>query len=417
MKNITYWKLSAFIFMFFFSWLVFFAFLPIWFGQKMHLTGTQIGTIYACNAICTMILQPCYGYISDKIGMKKYLLYFITLLVALTGPFFMFVYGPLLQNMFFAGVICGSVVLSMAYYAGCAVNESYIEKASRMYNFEFGRARAWGSLGAAVGVFCAGRAFNYDANLIFWMASAGAIFMFLILLTVKIDESRADFIKEESIGLKDVKHLFKFKDVWLFMIFIFGSACVYGVFDQQFAIYYASLFPTVEQGNETFGYLNSFQIFLEAGGMCLAPFIVNKIGPKHGLILAGAIMTFRMVGSGLVNDPISISIIKLLHAVELSILLVSVFKYLAKNFDTRLSSVLYLVGYQLSNQVGAAILSPIVGNLYDTVGFKTAYLFLGAVVGTFTIFGLFALISDRRIPKEKQEEMKAYIQSKQKTTN
>ena len=36
------------------------------------------------------------------------------------------------------------------------------------------------------------------------------------------------------------------------MIFILGSACVYGVFDQQFAIYYASLFPTVEQGNEVF---------------------------------------------------------------------------------------------------------------------------------------------------------------------
>ena len=81
------------------------------------------------------------------------------------------------------------------------------------------------------------------------------------------------------------------------------------------------------------------------------------------LILAGSIMTFRMIGSGLANDPISISIIKLLHAIELSILLVSVFKYLAKNFDTRLSSVLYLVGYQLSNQLGSAILSPIVGNL------------------------------------------------------
>ncbi len=258
MKNLTYWKLSAFIFSFFFSWLVFFAFLPIWFGQKMELTGTQIGTIYACNAVCTMLFQPCYGYISDKIGMKKYLLYFITLLVALTGPFFVFVYGPFLQSLFFVGVVCSSVVLSLAYFAGCAVIESFIEKAGRMYNFEFGRARAWGSLGAAVGVFCAGRAFNYDGNLIFWMASAGAIFMFLILLAVKIDESKADFIKEESIGLKDVKHLFKIKDVWLFMIYIVGSACVYSVFDQQFAIYYASLFPTVEQGNETFGYLNSF---------------------------------------------------------------------------------------------------------------------------------------------------------------
>ena len=152
--------------------------------------------------------------------------------------------------------------------------------------------------------------------------------------------------------------------------------------------------------------MDDLKIFLEAGGMCIAPFIVNKIGAKHGLILASTIMTFRMIGSGMVNDPISISIIKLLHAVELSILLVSIFKYLAKNFDTRLSSVLYLVGYQLSNQIGQAILSPIVGNLYDTVGFRDAYLFLGAVVGSFTIFGLFVLISDKRIPKEKLMENK-----------
>ena len=344
----------------------------------------QIGTIYAGNAIFSMVLQPFYGYLSDKIGMKRYLLFFIVILVALTGPFFVFVYEPLLINNFYVGMVIGSFVLSLAYCAGVAVIESFIEKCGRIYNFEFGRARAWGSLGAAVGVFCAGRAFNYDPDLIFWMASCGAIVLFLILLTVHIDESKADFIKSEPINLKNVKHLFSIKDVWLFMIFILGSACVYGVFDQQFAIYYASLFPTVEQGNEVFGYLNSFQIFLEAGGMCIAPFIVNKIGSKHGLILAGSIMTFRMIGSGLANDPISISIIKLLHAIELSILLVSVFKYLAKNFDTRLSSVLYLVGYQLSNQLGSAILSPIVGNLYDTVGFKVAYLFLGAVVGVFT---------------------------------
>lgn len=51
MKNLIYWKLSAFFFVYFFSWLVFFAFLPIWFGQKLQLTGMQIGTIYAGNAI------------------------------------------------------------------------------------------------------------------------------------------------------------------------------------------------------------------------------------------------------------------------------------------------------------------------------------------------------------------------------
>ena len=43
MKNSVYWKLSAFFFVYFFSWLVFFAFLPIWFGQKLQLSGMQIG--------------------------------------------------------------------------------------------------------------------------------------------------------------------------------------------------------------------------------------------------------------------------------------------------------------------------------------------------------------------------------------
>ena len=245
MINLIFWILSAFFFVYFFSWLVFFAFLPIWFGQKIQLTGMQIGTIYAGNAIFSMVLQPFYGYLSDKIGMKRYLLFFIVILVALTGPFFVFVYEPLLKNIFYVGAVIGSFVLSLAYYAGVAVIESFIEKCGRIYNFEFGRARAWGSLGAAVGVFCAGRAFNYDPDLIFWMASCGAIVLLLILLTVRIDESKADFIKSEPINLANVKHLFSIKDVWLFMIFILGSACVYGVFDQQFAIYYASLFPTV----------------------------------------------------------------------------------------------------------------------------------------------------------------------------
>lgn len=71
------------------------------------------------------------------------------------------------------------------------------------------------------------------------------------------------------------------------MMYIIGVTCVYSVYDQQFPLYYASLFPTESLGNQVFGYLNSFQVFLEAGMMFLAPFIVNKFGVKNSLILAG----------------------------------------------------------------------------------------------------------------------------------
>lgn len=411
MKKLIYWKVSAFCYLYFFSLWVFYAFLPIWLSQKLNLTGMQIGMIFGVNSILCMAVQPIYGYVSDKIGMKRYLLAIITLLIALTGPFFVFVYKPLFQSAswFYLGVLIEAIVMAFTFNCAGPAIESYIDKCSRIYNFEFGRSRAWGSFGAASGVFCAGISFNWNAESIFWIASATSILMALVLYTVHIDESKADFIKDESINIKDVKHLFRLKDVWLFMLFILGSSCVYIVYDQQFAVYYASFFPTVEEGNQAYGYLGSLQIFLEGGCMFLAPVIVNKIGAKHGMLLGAGIMAFRMVASGLVGDPVSISLVKLMHSLELAVWVVSVFKYMAKNFDTRLSSVMYLVGYQLPFQLGAAILSPIVGELYDSIGFKDAYLLLGSIVIAAIIFGAFMLVSDRRIPKEKQQEIKNYI--------
>lgn len=404
MKNSVYLRLSSFLFTFFFCWLVFLAFMPIWFKQVLHLSGAQIGTIYAANAIAAMTFQPIYGYISDRIGLRKHLLGFINFCVAMTAPFFLLVYQPLLESFFFAGVVAGALFMAIAYNAGVAAIESFVEKAGRSNDFEFGRARCWGSLGAAVGIFAAGLVFNLNPSYIFILASIMSLPLAAILYTTKLKASDLEIAEKNNISLADVRELFKIKNVWLFMIFILGSACVYGVFDQQFAIYYASLFPTEAEGNEAFGYLNSFQVFLEAAAMFAAPYFVNKLGAKRSLILAGTIMTCRMVGSGVVVNTIGISAIKLLHAVELSLLLVAVFKYIAKNFDNRLASVMYLVGYQLSNQLGAAILSPVVGSFYDSIGFPSTYLFLGAVVGSFTLFGAFVLVSDSKAPYQQREE-------------
>lgn len=404
MKNSVYLRLSSFLFTFFFCWLVFLAFMPIWFKQVLHLSGAQIGTIYAANAIAAMTFQPIYGYISDRIGLRKHLLGFINFCVAMTAPFFLLVYQPLLESFFFAGVVAGALFMAIAYNAGVAAIESFVEKAGRSNDFEFGRARCWGSLGAAVGIFAAGLVFNLNPSYIFILASIMSLPLAAILYTTKLKASDLEIAEKNNISLADVRELFKIKNVWLFMIFILGSACVYSVFDQQFAIYYASLFPTEAEGNEAFGYLNSFQVFLEAAAMFAAPYFVNKLGAKRSLILAGTIMTCRMVGSGVVVNTIGISAIKLLHAVELSLLLVAVFKYIAKNFDNRLASVMYLVGYQLSNQLGAAILSPVVGSFYDSIGFPSTYLFLGAVVGSFTLFGAFVLVSDSKAPYQQREE-------------
>ena len=215
--------------------------------------------------------------------------------------------------------------------------------------------------------------------------------LFFIILSISIEITDEDIEKADSVKLKDVYSLFKLKDFWFFILYVIGVTCFYNVYDQQFPLYYSSMFSTKELGNQVFGYLNSFQVFLEAGMMFCAPFIVNKIGARKGLIFAGFLMGCRIIGSGLATGPILISCMKLIHSFELPIMLIAVFKYLAANFDTRLSSILYLVGYQFTSQVGATVLSPIVGRFYDTIGFSTTYIVMGVTVLLFATLSIFTL--------------------------
>ncbi|MGF9887422.1 MFS transporter [Priestia megaterium] len=402
-----YWKLSAYFFFFFFTWSSSYSLFSIWLGQEIKLNGSATGIIFSVNAIFALCMQPLYGYISDRIGLKKHVLFFISCLLVFVGPFYIFVYGPLLQYNVLIGAIIGGLYLGVAFLAGIGAIETYIEKVSRKYKFEYGKSRMWGSLGWAAATFFAGQLFNINPHINFWVASVSAVILVAIIFSVKVEMSSYEMEKAESVTLRDVGSLFLLKEFWFFMIYVVGVTCVYGVYDQQFPIYYASLFPTESIGNQVFGYLNSFQVFLEAGMMFAAPFIVNKIGAKNSLILAGFLMGFRIIGSGLVVGPIGISSMKLIHALELPIMLIAIFKYLAANFDTRLSSILYLVGFQFASQIGASVLSPIAGGLYDSVGFSRTYLIMGGMVLVFNVISMFTLLNSKKhrfIRKDVQEK-------------
>ncbi|KNH24149.1 MAG: MFS transporter [Priestia megaterium] len=401
-----YWKLSAYFFFFFFTWSSSYSLFSIWLGQEIKLNGSATGLIFSVNAIFALCMQPLYGYISDRIGLKKHILFFISCLLVLVGPFYIFVYAPLLQYNVLIGAIIGGLYLGVAFLSGIGAIETYIEKVSRKYKFEYGKSRMWGSLGWAAATFFAGQLFNINPHINFWVASVSAVILVAIIFSVKVEMSSYEMEKAESVTLRDVGSLFLLKEFWFFMIYVVGVTCVYGVYDQQFPIYYASLFPTESIGNQVFGYLNSFQVFLEAGMMFAAPFIVNKIGAKNSLILAGFLMGFRIIGSGLVVGPIGISSMKLIHALELPIMLIAIFKYLAANFDTRLSSILYLVGFQFASQIGASVLSPIAGGLYDSVGFSRTYLIMGGMVLVFNVISMFTLLNSKKhrfIRKDVQE--------------
>ncbi len=116
-------------------------------------------------------------------------------------------------------------------------------------------------------------------------------------------------------------------------MYVVGVGCIYEVYDQQFAVFFTHFFATPEKGTEIFGNLASIQILSEAVVMVCAPFFIRKIGAKNALLYAGCIMSIRILGSSFADGPIAISLLKLMHALEVPVLLVAVFKYINENFD------------------------------------------------------------------------------------
>ncbi|ELW7359830.1 MFS transporter [Yersinia enterocolitica] len=389
-----YLILSGLLFTFFFTWSSAFSLFSIWLNQYVGLKGAETGATFSAIAITALCAQLLYGVIQDKLGLKKHLLWAIGILLLISGPFFIYVYAPLLRINMLAGAVVGGLYMGMTFFAGIGALESYTERVSRISGFEFGKARMWGSLGWAGATFFAGMLFNINPNINFWMASASAA-LFLLLLW-RLHEVKADAMgqleygKSSALTLHDTLSLLRLSRFWALVVFVTGVS-VYNVYDQQFPVYFSSLFADPRHGNEMYGFLNSLQVFLEAGGMFLAPFLVNRIGAKKGLLLSGLIMAMRIFGSGLAQDAATISLMKLLHAVELPILLIAMFKYIAANFDPRLSATLYLVGFQFVTQVCASIFSPLAGISYDHIGFADTYMVMGAIVLGLTVISCFML--------------------------
>ena len=201
--------------------------------------------------------------------------------------------------------------------------------------------------------------------------------------------------KANYVSLKDIKHLLQNKDFLFLLFFMIGVGCVYDVYDQQFGVYFVSQFESQAEGNRWFGDLGAIQTFFEAIFLFVTPVIANKLGAKRTLILAGTIMSIRIIGSSLEWGPLWIAAVKCIHSFEKPLFLVGQFKYISKNFDLRLSASIYL-GCLCTSSICASIFSPLFGSMYESIGFSQSYLYIGIVAGICTLISQKLLISDNK---------------------
>ncbi|KOP70838.1 MFS transporter [Bacillus sp. FJAT-21351] len=400
MTSKGFWNFGSLFFFYFIIWAIVLGFLPLWLEEVAGLNASETGIVFSSMSLIALCYQPFFGFISDKLKFKKNLFWVVVVLLMFMGPFFNFLYVPLLESNIFIGAIIGSAYLSAVFYGGVGVVESYIERVSRNNCFEYGRVRLFGSIAGATASLIGGIMYVKDPNSIFWFASGASVFLAILLFTAKVeDKSTEKDLKinepKSEINKKAIISIFKLKNFWFLSFLIIGTASIYDVFDQQFPNYYVQFFSSKEEGTDIFSKLVSLQVGIEAILMIFAPTIVNKIGAKKGLLLFGLLTFIRIFGSAVATEPILLSILRLIAAFEMPLLLVSIFKYITGVFDLRFSATIYLLAFNFAKQSAIAIFSSVAGNLYSHIGFQNTYFILSAIALLITVISYFTLTDDK----------------------
>ncbi len=122
--------------------------------------------------------------------------------------------------------------------------EAYIERVSRNSGFEYGKARTFGCLGWALCATTAGMLFSINPEWVFWMGSAAALLLVVLVAIAKPQASQSAQVMDSlganrpAIDLKTAVRMFRQRKMWMFILYVIGVACVYDVFDQQFATFF-----------------------------------------------------------------------------------------------------------------------------------------------------------------------------------
>lgn len=120
------------------------------------MTGTELGTLYSVNQFTSILFMMFYGIVQDKLGLKKPLIWCMSFILVLTGPFMIYVYEPLLQSNFSVGLILGALFLDWGIWRDAVCLTASPKKWREIFISNMEQRAHEGSFGYAIGAFFAG---------------------------------------------------------------------------------------------------------------------------------------------------------------------------------------------------------------------------------------------------------------------
>lgn len=359
---------------------LFIPFLPV-FMKAQGMSETKVGLLISVGSLITIIVQPTFGMISDRLKTIRKVMLVLILLTTISGFF-----------LYQASSMIWIVIFTLVVYAFLMPLDPLCESLSfttaETLKISYGSVRTYGALGYAVLSLIVGYIMDwFGLHSISYLFAVAGILAFLSVWLLR-DAPPSPV----PVTIEGFKKLILNKEILLFLLLILIASISARMNDTFLGIHVI----TLNGDNKLVGLA-----FFIAAASEIVIFALSFMWLKPGkelLLITIAIFFYvvRFFLSGIVDNPYALIAVQLLQMVTFPIFYTAAIQYLYKlvprEWRATGQTLLALLFFGFSGMVASAI-GGYVYNVFDGHNF---YFMLTGISAVACVYGVFLLIRQKR---------------------
>lgn len=287
----------------------------IYYFQEKGLSYMEMGIVFAAISITGVIVQPVWGFITDKYSNKRRIIIIVMLFSAL------FVYSLILAHGFYFIIL--SIILLMSFQSPIVpIADAYSYEVMEKYKkLQYGKIRLMGSFGYAVVALFMGYIVKYSG-----INSSYVIYSILmvlgVLLLFSIDYK--DKGTRKNVSFADVVNLIRSKKFILLLI----SVILTNIANGSNSSYIPVLIEKTGGDVAQLGIVWFIIAISELPAFYFGARLMYKYGELNLYIFGVALFALRYFLDSLCDDYISVLVIQMMQGVTYTFYLMTSLQYL-----------------------------------------------------------------------------------------
>lgn len=359
--------------------------------NELGVSSSVIGLILGANALISMVAQPFWGWVSDRMGSAKRAL-MLCLGASGTCYLLLFFAKPVLL---IAAILMADMFFRSA--AGSLLDLWIVSTYAGENRIGYGSVRLWGSVGFAVAIFFFGRVADIrTASILFPFYSLSMALAILLCIPIRGNTLPA---RQAGMGRLGMGGLFRSYPYVTFLLFVF----LLNIPNSPFYSFLPTLVQSVGGTKAQYGLMQSVKALTEVPFFLLGKRLLDRFGPVRLMMFSASVYLVQAAAYALSRNVLQVSLALLLSGPAFSLFSVGMLHYIYAMAPDGRKAVAQTVTGMVSMNVSAIFGNTGGGMLIDRFSLRSLYWAGSVFIAVSLAFFALSVSVRKKTVKEKTE--------------